>query len=201
MIRTATFDRRADQGLAKATISTSEVLTRHSAHWQSLTSSTSNDLVVLPDATTLPEGWAVIIQNVGDVALEVEDDTTGTTLATIPVDEAVRAILTDNGDADGEWFIEPMILADAPLVEARYTLTHDATTDWGSATGGYYSIAVAESTHGRGTRPTVQTYETDGSNEEEVVLDESKFATASGDYTARTAEDPDLRYAGKIIFI
>lgn len=200
--RTGVFDRRADQGLRAASISTSETLTRHSAAWQDLAATSSNDLVVLPEPSTgaLPEGWTVVIRNTGDVALDVETQDSSTAVTTIAVDEAVRITLTDNSDDDGEWFVEPMQDA-GEAVATRYTLTHDATTSWGSASGGYYSIATTASTHGRGTRPMVQFYETVGSDEIEVTPDRSLFTTSAGDHTFRTVEDPDLRYAGKVIFV
>ena len=65
--RTGIFDRRADQALIEpAALAATRSLLRHSHYWQRLT---TDDLgvekVALPDATTLPEGWTVVVDNAG----------------------------------------------------------------------------------------------------------------------------------------
>jgi predicted secreted protein len=195
--RTGIFARRADQGLRQVTISAPESLLRHSARWQSIDSSTQED-VILPDATTLLNGWEIVIHAV-NAQLDVEDDGNNA-LQSIAQDEAFLFTLLDNSSSDGVWHITALDNAGS-LPATRFVLTHDATTDWGSPSLGYYTIATAESTHGRGTRPMTQFYETIGSDEVEVTPDESKFATATGDHEFLVPDDPDLRYAGKVIFV
>lgn len=198
--RTGIFDRRADQGLYDHTISTSLALVRHSEYFQLLNATSTNDLVVLPDATTLPNGWEVVILNDGNVVLRVEDDTDTGTYDDIATGNANRYILTGNGTAGGTWFVEPM---DSPAVTAatRYTTTFDATTDWGSATGGYYTITIAQTTHTRGTSPSVRIYITDGGTGFNIVEPDQSNVASNGDVSFRVPDSPDLRFAGKIVLI
>jgi hypothetical protein len=198
--RTGTFAKRADQGLNDQTISTSLVLTRHAEYYQLLNATTSNDLVVLPDATTLPEGWEVVILNDGAVALLVEDDTDTGTYDSIAVGNANRYILLDNGTAGGTWFVEPMDTA-AVTAATRYTATFDATTDWGSASGGYYTITVTQATHTRGTTPSVKLQITDGGTGYNAVEPDETNVEANGDISFRVPDSPDLRFAGRIIVV
>lgn len=192
--RTGVFDRRADQGLRSASITTEESLNRHSAYWQSLESTSGNDVLNLPDVGDLPNGWQVVIHNIGNEDLQVLDGSTQEAIVT--PDGAKRLTLLDGGD----WFVEN--LEDAEEVSAqRFTLTHNNTSDWGSESAGYYTITTTASTHGRGTRPMIQFYETVGSYEIEVTPDRSLFVTASGDHSFRVPSDPDIRYTGKVIYI
>lgn len=198
--RTGIFDRRADQGLYDHTISTSLALVRHSEYFQLLNATSSNDLVVLPDATTLPKGWEVVIINDGAVDLLVEDNTDTGTYDNILVGNANRYILLDNGTAGGTWFVEPM---DTPAVGAatRYTTTFDATTSWGSASGGYYTITYTQATHLRGTSPSVRIYISDGGTGFNVVEPDQSNVASNGDVSFRVPDSPDLRFAGKIVLI
>jgi len=196
--RTGIFDRRADQGLRDFTVTTTESLVRHSARWQYLTAGSNQD-IVLPDATTLPEGWEIVVNSYGAGILTVQDNGT-TNLQTVNQDEAFLFTLLDNATSDGVWHITALDNpSSAPAT--RFVLTHNATSDWGSPSAGYYTITTAQTTHTRGTRPMVQFYETVGSDEIEVTPDQSKFVTSSGDHDFRVPDDPDLRYAGKVIYV
>src|SRR5690606_18188365 len=115
----------------------------------------------LPDATTLPKGWTIEIFNDGDTALQVQDDQNDASFDDISINGGNRYILLDNGTAEGIWFVEPMESQGA-TVATRYSEDHDATTDWGSPSAGYYTITILASTHGRGTAPKVQFFESDG---------------------------------------
>jgi hypothetical protein len=196
--RTIIADRRVDQGLNAAVIVGAETLVRHSANWQALSAAGAQD-VNLPDATTLPEGWRVVVHANGAADLTVKDAAAGT----VEVVEAGRAYefyLIDNSAAAGTWYVNFLENADV-LPASRYTLTHNAVADWGAAAGGYYSITTTAATHGRGTRPTFQFFETSGANEVEVNPDQAYIITASGNVVFRVPDAPDLRYAGKVIFV
>lgn len=195
--RTGIFDRRADEGLNDESISTSLSLTRHSARYQLLNSTSGNNLVILPDATTLPNGWAVEIFNDGDTALQVQDDQDSGTFDDIAVNGGNRYILLNNGTAQGTWYVEPMETS----ATAKYSDTFDATTDWGSASGGYYTITYLASTHGKGTTPSYQIEITDGGTGYNRVEVDQVNVNASGDIAFRVPEDPDLRFAGRITVI
>jgi hypothetical protein len=62
--RTGIFERRADQGLlSNYALGASATLVRNCARWQDLGSTASNVDIIMPDATQLPKGWEVVINN------------------------------------------------------------------------------------------------------------------------------------------
>lgn len=83
--------------------------------------------------------------------------------------------------------------------DTKFSDTFDATTDWGSATGGFYSITIAEATHGQGDDPLIQIYE--GTTTFEIVQPDEVSIAANGSITFRVAETPDNRFAGKILIL
>lgn len=198
--RTIIADRRVDQGLNDENISTSLALTRHAEYFQKLNATSSNDLVVLPDATELPNGWEVVILNDGSVDLVVEDNTDTGTYDNIPTGNANRYILLDNGTAGGTWFVEPMD-ASAVTASTRYQATFNATSDWGSASGGYYTITISQATHTRGSHPNVQLFIGDGGTGFNVVEPDETNVASDGAVSFQVPDDPDLRFAGKIVLI
>lgn len=195
--RTINAARRVNQGLEAETISAAKDLGMHSAFWQRLSASSTED-VNLPDATTLSNGWQIVVEASGSASLTLKDNS-GTSLKTINSNEAYKITLLDNSTASGVWHIN--YLEDAGSIAAtRYVSTFDATSDWGTASNGYYNIALAESTHGRGTSPIIQVFEEDGSDFFEVYLDEKKIL-ANGDLEMYVIDDPDCRFAGKVVLI
>jgi hypothetical protein len=198
--RTLVADRRVDEGLNDQNITTSLALVRHAEKYQRLNASAGNDLVVLPDATTLLNGWEVIIINNGTVDLLVEDSGDYSTFDNISVGNANRYILMDNGSVEGEWFVEPMDSAEVTSA-TRYSNTFNATTDWGSASGGYYTITVVQTTHTRGSHPSVQLYIGDGGTGFNVVEPDETNVEANGDVSFQVPDSPDLRFAGKIVLV
>lgn len=85
-------------------------------------------------------------------------------------------------------------------VAAKYVDTFNATTDWGSPSGGYYTITITEATHNLGINPTINLFEEDAGDYLSVEVDEIRV-NVSGDVSFRVPETPDLRFAGKIIII
>lgn len=79
-----------------------------------------------------------------------------------------------------------------------FVTAFDATTSWGAPSGGYYSIVVPQSTHQKGTDPTIQVYETVLTNDELIDVD-SVIVNSFGDITIRVTENLDARFAGKIV--
>lgn len=71
------------------------------------------------------------------------------------------------------------------------------TGSWTGPTSGQYTITVPESTHGKGTSPMVQVYETSGAISDQVTA--FIRLNASGDVSIIVTETPDLRFEGKII--
>lgn len=82
----------------------------------------------------------------------------------------------------------------------RYTETFDATTDWGSASGGLYTINILVATHGKGINPNVLVFEDVSGNFEKVEPNQT-IIDASGNISITTLETPDTRFAGKILVI
>jgi hypothetical protein len=81
----------------------------------------------------------------------------------------------------------------------KTAITFNTTTDWGSASGGYYTQTIAQTLHRRGTNPVVQIFELDGSDYVLTTPDKVWHDSTSGDVSFRVPDDPDLRFAGKVI--
>lgn len=92
------------------------------------------------------------------------------------------------------------IKVSASNIMGRYSNTFNATTDWGVASGGYYTIAITAANHGRGTTPLVQVYEQSGSDYDLVMPDRLRV-TALGQVEIRVTETPDNRFAGRYLII
>lgn len=83
-------------------------------------------------------------------------------------------------------------------IENSYALTFNNTSDWGTASGGLYSIVVPEGTHLKGVNPTANVYEL-VSGSYELVFVERLLISNSGQITISVLDSPDLRFSGKII--
>jgi len=197
--RTISAARRVNQGLRSTTITGAEQLEIHSHYWQRLDSASAQD-VVLPDATTLPLGWTVVVEALtSNKDVKTYDAITPVSRKVVTPDRAYEFTLVNNGTAAGEWYVNFLEEADT-LATARYTATFDATTDWGAASGGYYTQTITQATHQRGTSPVLQFFEESGSDFVQVDLDEVKVL-ANGDVEFRVPENPDCRFAGKVVMI
>lgn len=75
--------------------------------------------------------------------------------------------------------------------------TFTATTEWGAASGGFYTITVLAATHGQGSQPSVELFELSGSDYLTVFADEVKIAS-NGDVSFRVPDVPNARFAGKV---
>lgn len=84
------------------------------------------------------------------------------------------------------------------MAHEYYEDTFNATTDWGSASGGYYTITVDSDDHLKGTRPMIQLFQLIGSDYEEVDV-EDVTVNSSGDIAFRVLETPNGRFEGKIL--
>lgn len=192
---------RVNQGYKERAITTSFSLLKMMDFWQNITATGAQD-VVLPDATTLANGWSVVINAEVGGNLTVKDAAAGvikviTAGSTTP---AFQFVLKDNGTAAGSWQV--FSLEDAGIVAAnRYVLPHNSTTNWGAAVGGYYSIATTAATHLRGTTPVIQFYQDVGAGVLEQVQPDSSTLQTNGNHSFSVPEDPDLRYAGSVVFV
>jgi len=201
VLRTIVADRRTDSGLRNLVITATEVLDRHCAWWQNL-SAAAPQIVTLPDATGLPNGWQVVIAADGASDLDVQYDG-GTSLRTVTgglaYTKAVAFTLMDNATTDGVW--QAYTLEDFGYTPAwRYTDTFDATTDWGAAVLGYYTMTYAAATHLKGVNPVAQIFETIGGVDFRTQPDQTG-TNASGDIDLIVPDAPDCRFAGRIIIL
>jgi hypothetical protein len=80
----------------------------------------------------------------------------------------------------------------------HYVGIFNATTDWGSAAGGFYTITVTAAMHGKGVSPMVQTYKKSGTDYDKNEPDRVRVSS-TGSVAIRVDEAPDLRFEGKII--
>jgi len=197
--RSINVGRRVNQGLIAKTITAAEQLTVHSEYWHKLTSASAED-VILPDATTLPLGYGIVIQAItSSLDVHTYDATTPLSRKVIEAGRAYEFVLTDNGTEEGEWHANFLEEADT-LATSRYIDTFNATTDWGAASGGYYTYVLSQATHTRGTSPQVDAFELSGSDFLQVDADELKVL-ANGNVELRVPEVPDCRFAGKMVLI
>lgn len=81
-----------------------------------------------------------------------------------------------------------------------YTQSFNATTSWGTASGGLYSITIPETTHARGAHPVIQVYELVGGDYELVDVNDI-IVDGVGNVTMTVTEISDARFQGKIIIL
>ena len=200
--RTISAGRRLNEGFSAETISTQRNITVNDYKLLRISNATTQD-VVLADATTLPNGWSVIIDvpsaSGASVNVKTYDAVTPVLLKNIINGRAYEFTLLDNSTDEGVWLVNFLEEADT-IPSERYISTFNATTDWGSASGGYYTITVAQTTHERGVNPVVKLQELDGADYNEVFADQLKVL-ANGDTAIRVTEIPDMRFAGRAVFI
>ena len=80
-----------------------------------------------------------------------------------------------------------------------YTQTFNATSDWGAPSGGFYTIAISQSTHDKSIEPLVQLYELVSGNFEQI--DAEIIISVAGDVNIRVTEVIDTRFAGKVVIL
>ena len=81
-----------------------------------------------------------------------------------------------------------------------YTQTFNSTTDWGSASGGLYTINVAATAHGKGTNiRRVEVYEDDGTSYVQTSPDTLKWNKSTGQVSISVSDSPNGRFAGIVI--
>lgn len=197
-------DRRVNQGMTTPAVLTAELTLDDIAYWWYRVATDDNGPqdVRLPDATTVPNGWQVVVQNSGNVdAIDVINQTAGTTLKTIAAGSSLAYAFTllDNSTADGVWHIN-FLEDSSTVVAARYTASFNATTDWGTAASRYYSQTIAAATHGRGANPVVQFSELSGTDYIYVQPDRWLINSANA-LIFRVPEHPDCRFAGKVVMV
>lgn len=162
------------------------------------TITTAKGLVVnvLQDAGTIGTAYGIYLDNVQGTSAwgfyqngAVKNYFAGQVLINTTTDDGVNKLQVNGG-----------ITANGLQVTTKYISTFNNTTDWGTASGGYYSITVLVGSHKAGTSPTVQIFELTGSDYDMVQVDRIRV-NSSGDITIRVPETPDGRFTGKIVVI
>ena len=80
-----------------------------------------------------------------------------------------------------------------------FTQSFNNTTDWGAASGGFYTIAIPQSTHGKSIQPLVQLYEADSGDFAQV--DAEIVISVAGDVNIIVTETIDTRFTGKVVIL
>lgn len=91
------------------------------------------------------------------------------------------------------------IVGESGSAAVKYSQAFDATTDWGSPSGGKYSITVTAATHGVGVNPNVAILELVSPGVYEQVFVDTVVISSTGVITISVLEVPDLRFEGKLI--
>lgn len=80
----------------------------------------------------------------------------------------------------------------------NFEQTFNATSDWGSPVGNYYTITIPAATHLKGGNPIIQVFELVGSDYD--VVDTTIFIdSGTNAISIKALQSPDSRFAGKII--
>lgn len=191
--------RRMNQGLSKETITGARIVTLNDYAWLQIINASTQD-VILPDATTLAAGWNIVVaaDTASNASVNVKSYAAVTPLLikNILSGRAYRLTLLDGATAAGVWQITLLGESDS-LPAERFIDSFNATSDWGSPAGGYYSRTVAAATHDMGTSPTVKVRA--GSSTYTDVMPDSLSVSASGDITIQVPQLPDLRFEGQMI--
>ena len=200
--RLITAGRRVETGFSSEVLTATRDLTRYDYQWLKLTAAADQD-AVLPDATTLVNGWDVVIyvdeDSVGSIDVNTYHAVTPVSLRDIIPGRAYKFTLIDNSDAAGEWFVDLLEEADK-LPAERHITNFDATASWGTAAGGYYTITVTAATHGRGVNPSV-VLEVISSTDHIVVSADRVLIESNGNVKIRVPDTPNLRFAGRAVFV
>lgn len=103
----------------------------------------------------------------------------------------------------GVWVLIPDYNTVVSLVggsSSPYIQTFNNSTDWGSPSGGYYSITVLEANHSKGLSPSVSIFEDISGDYIKIEVDRI-LVNNVGDVVFRVPEIPDTRFVGKIVIL
>ena len=192
--------RSFQHGLSVETLTTTRNIDINDYQYLRL-SCASNQDIILPDAQTLEAGWNrtidVASDSVGSVLLKTYDDVTPVLLKTLASGKSVKVTLISGATSAGTWKVEVISETETSAAE-RYVSGFTATTEWGTAAGGYYTITITSATHGIGSNPVVSVQQLTGSDYLVVDVDELKIF-ANGNISIKVPETPNLRFAGRVV--
>lgn len=187
-------------GLSEETLTTTRNIDINDYQYLRLSCATNQD-VVLPDAQTLESGWNrtfdIASDSVGSILIKTYDAVTPVLLKTLASGKSIKVTLISGATAAGIWKVEVISETETSAAD-RYVSGFTATTEWGTAAGGYYTITVTAATHGIGSNPVVSVQQLTGSDYLVVDVDELKIF-ANGNVSIKVPETPDLRFAGRVV--
>lgn len=205
---------RTNQTLVVENLAANRAVDRYDAWWLSLDGGGLARTVELPDATTLPLGWEVVVDNESDAAAEdisvrsYDGSFTGTLLKLIdaPVPgskpKAYKFTLRGNATSAGIWYIQSLDDVDN-LQAAKYVATFVAA-DWPAAVSGKRTLTstqipgLAAVTHLRGVNPVYIIQELSGGNYERVLLD-AEIMTPAGNLSLRVTSNDS--FDGRVVLV
>jgi hypothetical protein len=197
--RTIIGERRVNSGMSVETITVARPIDAHDFQWLQLSAATIQN-ATLPDTNTVELGWSVVVHVPESSGATINVNKYGSTLLrNILKGRAYRFTLIDKTTSAGEWYVDYLEELES-LPTVRYIHSFNATTNWGTASGGYYTITVPASTHNLGANPVSTIYELSGTDYIQVMADKTITAT-NGNVSIRVPETPNLRFAGQIIII
>lgn len=194
--------RRADLGLQDTSALAADLdIERHSAfHQRIATDNLGTKDVNMPDATTLPEGWSLMVSNYSaSDSLSVKANDGVTEIDAIVNGATCIFYLVDNSSSNGTW----VKFCNQPV--PRYC-DDFVIADFAAASGGYHTYTLTEATHGLGVNPMVQVMELSGSDHLITIPDQVKI-NSSGDIEIRVSADDsespsiDCRFDGRICVV
>jgi hypothetical protein len=109
--RTGYFGRRANQGLTFVPPLAAPHFLHANSHWWNRlqTDGSGPQIVHLPDPSTIPNGWEVVIQNDSMDDNLIIQKFNATYVETIPPRRAITTILIDAAVPGGEWYLDGVI--------------------------------------------------------------------------------------------
>lgn len=111
---------------------------------------------------------------------------------------AAKMVLASPAGSAGP--LSPRAITSADILS--YSQAFNATTDWGTPSGGLYTISIPSVTHGQGVNVVnVQIFETSGANLILTTVNQVIINSTNGDVSFNVPQVPDARFAGKIFII
>ena len=200
--RTISAGRRVNEGATALTLTAARNLDLHEYGWLRASAASTQD-IVLPDATTLDMSWGVVVDvpdsSGASINVKTYHGTTPVLKRNIVPGRAYRFTCVDTSTEAGLWKVDFLEEADK-IPSERYVHSFNATTDWGDVSGGYFYITVTAATHGRGAQPSVSVREIVGTEHIQVSPDRL-VVEDSGNVVIRVPADPNLKFAGEMLFI
>jgi hypothetical protein len=160
-------------------------------------STTLVDIVAAPATTSRYDIKTFTLHNLDTVDQEIDVQFDATSIFKITVKSGYTLFYRDGIIK----VVNKYGIEDASSTSTYYTHIFNATTDWGVAAGGFYTITVPIATHVLSPNLTVlMSQEAIAGSYVNVNLEELSF-DAAGTVTAKVSEIPDSRFAGRLLIM